>query len=142
MDDIYRDIYSRLYYGSDGGSLRLYTTDQATWLALPGTPGALRRSIDEAELSLATQRRIRLRPDAKFFLFVNLWQMVALPIQLAGRVQASEIEGILSHDINLLLNEASSETKEGEEVSGHAVLDAFSRSWKRLSLSEFGLWES
>ena len=142
MDEIYRDIYSRLYDVTDEFFLPRYAPDQTFFTNWVFDPGRLRRSIDTAELSLISERKIKLRPDAKFFLFVNLWQMVVLPIQLANRAEGFQMENILASDIELLLKEASVGRKVGDEISGHAVLDALSTNWKRLKLSGFKLWES
>lgn len=92
-------------------------------------------TVSDLDLSL------RLRPDARLFLLVNCHQMVLLPLAYAERVitEPLPVEQILRHDVRTILASAS-EMARGEEISGHAVIDAVSRVWRQLRATQLNVW--
>lgn len=82
-----------------------------------------------------------LRPDARLFLLVNLHQMLALPLAYTEVVRREHgmLDAIVRSDVRTILN-ATLEESRGEEISGHAVLNAVSRVWRRLRATEIDVW--
>ena len=80
MDEIYRDIYSRIY-----DSARIEPNEElqlnSYWINQPvNSPldaGTIRSMIDAAERETFAGRTQRLRPDAKVFLLINLLQIAS-----------------------------------------------------------------
>jgi hypothetical protein len=152
MDEIYRDIYSRIYDSvqperNQERELNTYWRDQS--LDSPLDAGTIRLMIDEAEREAYRNRgerlltRVppeRLRPDAKVFLLINLLQMVAVPVQLSQRGRNIDLRRVLFADTVTLLRSAEDEAT-GNEVSSHAVLKAVAKNWQKLNLSGLKLWE-
>lgn len=116
----------------------------------------VRQTIDEADRRLVDDEGLRLRSDARFFLLINLTEMVARPIQM--RTGVSSIEGpsaelgsILRGDLELLLSDAARRHTRrqrdlgprGEldrEISGHSVVEALAANWTRLKLNSYRIW--
>lgn len=75
-------------------------------------------AIDRSVAELGIERRIRW--DARHFLLVNLHQVVALPMDRAGRMDG-DLWNLLRNDVKVILAKAAE--KPGV-ISAHAVLDA------------------
>jgi hypothetical protein len=80
--------------------------------------------------------------DAKALLAVNFQDMVASPLLLHG-VPPGEVGDALTEDIARLARAASTETDELDNagVSGRAVIDALSRNWSELRISQYRMWD-
>jgi len=140
MDEVYRDIYADLYnYDYGKLHLRWEILEEGRWYPYRDN---LRLSIESSESTLMEKQNIKLRADAKYLLLVNFWQMIVIPIQMARKSEIKNIQDIVSNDISVLLEEASRNCKSGDEISGHAIINALSRSWKNLKVSNAKLWES
>jgi len=96
-------------------------------------------AINEALIELGLTRR--LRPDARLFLFVNLHQMIALPLAYAQAVQLEvrPVDSMIRDDVRTVLEAAATESKE-DEISGHAVLTALNNVWGKLRTVELNVW--
>lgn len=144
MNDEYREIYSRLYDSAqldprEGRPFDPYF--QRRLSNFPFNAEVMRRMIDDAERETFDPRMKRVRPDAKLFLLTNLFQMVALPAWLAGRVQDPSLPSFLFVDTVTLLKQSAAETSGDGEISSHAVLKAVDKNWQKLNLSRLKLWE-
>lgn len=108
----------------------------------------------------------RVRPDARYFLLLNFYEMVLRPIALVGRLD-DEAQGRLSrenlredinHDIDLILETAEEYASEGDEqprdhwghlpaererrreITGHSVIDAIHSAWDKIKFNEYLYW--
>ena len=143
MDEIYRDIYSRIYDSAriepnEELQLNSYWMNQP--LNSPLDAGTIRSMIDAAERETFAGKTQRLRPDAKVFLLINLLQMVAVPVLASGKGRNLELGRLLFDDTITLVRRAADQAK-GQEVSSHAVLTAVANNWQKLKLSDLKLWE-
>jgi hypothetical protein len=99
-----------IFEGLHAAYLEAHPGDEPlTWIA---------EAIDRSVADLAIERRIRW--DARHFLLVNLHQMVALPMDRAGRMDG-DLWSLLRNDVKVILAEAA---ERPGEISAHAVLDA------------------
>ena len=106
---------------------------RAVWLV----NDALEEAVKEMNLD------DQLRPDARFFLLINLHQMVLLPLSYAKQLPAPELMAeIIRHDVRTVLEIARSRLKQADrhEISGHMIVDALSEVWQKLRVTEFELW--
>lgn len=102
----FESIFEALY----GAYLEAHPDDEPLrWIA---------EAIDQGVADLDI--RPRTRWDARHFLLVNLHQVVALPMNRAGRMDA-ELWSLLRNDVKVILAKAAEGTG---EISAHAVLDA------------------
>lgn len=85
-------------------------------------------AIDRSVAELGIEPRIRW--DARHFLLVNLHQVVALPMDRAGRMDG-DLWSLLRNDVKVIL--ANAARKDGE-ISAHAVLDATAEVYGSLVL--------
>jgi hypothetical protein len=76
------------------------------------------QAIDRTVAELGIAQRIRW--DARHFLLVNLHQIVTLPMDRAGRMDA-DLWSLLRNDVRVILAKAA---ERPGEISAHAVLDA------------------
>jgi len=141
MDDVYRDIFSRLYDSAQLDLREGQPFDQGRLSNFPFNAELMRKMIDDAERETFDPRMKRVRPDAKLFLLTNLFQMVVLPAWLAGRVQDPSLPSFLFVDTVQILKQSAAETSEDGEISSHAVLKAVDKNWQKLNLSSLKLWE-
>ena len=140
MDDIYREIYATLYYTAYSQQT-LYMVPQPFYPFNLAAVATVRRIIDEAELELVARNRVRLRPDAKYLLLMNFIEMIGRPLTMANRFDTETVANLVRSDINLMVSDATERRGETAEVSGHGIIDALSRNWKRLKVLEFKVWE-
>lgn len=144
MDSAYKEIFEKLYQSVPDP--RYPNLEYRLFARLPYLPSddsiAIRQAIDDAEAELIRSSRRGIRADAKYFLLVNLMEMVFLPMQLRGRNFREELRPALRDDLNLLVNDAArlQEQREGTpggavtlpeetELSGHSVLEAIALNW-------------
>jgi hypothetical protein len=94
-----------------------------------------------------------MRADAKYFLLLNVMEMIVLPMQMHSRPFREELRPYLNSDLSLLVNEASKLQERREQVSvtpglpivepelsGHSVLEAIAANWQNLKLSNLRIW--
>jgi hypothetical protein len=123
MDQEIRHIYSKLY-----DSYPVSASDVA-WV---------RDALREEFSVFMREKKLRIREDAKYFLLVNFAEMIAGP--LTERVERDRLIHDLRHDTRLLLESASLNGKNKEEISGHDVINALSKNWTELDVMKLGLW--
>ena len=99
---------------------------------------AVRNSVSEAEQASDVQ----LRPDARYFLIVNLHQMVALPLShpKVKRVDSHMLQEHLTADVQTILDNVNREGLPQQEISGHAIVDSLSSVWSKLRTTRFEVW--
>lgn len=114
------------------------------------------QTIDQADRRLADDEGLRLRSDARFFLLINLTEMVARPIQMRTGLPAfegpsAELGSILRGDLELLLSDAARRHarrqrdlgprgERDREISGHSVVEALAANWTQLKLNSYRIW--
>src|SRR5216683_2740954 len=119
MDSEYNAIFSTLYKPLPNILLGPRASRVLQERFQRSSEGAIvREAIDEVE----NVRGYRLRPDAKYFLFVNLMQMVVIPIQVRGGLRLEDLRPALRSDVALIVDQAARQA-EGREISGHVVLE-------------------
>ena len=84
---------------------------------------------------------LSVRPDASYFLLVNLHQMVLLPLQSRG-VSSTDIRQALANDAReIIANAARAAREEGRsEVTGGGILRAVASLWNTLQLNRLEFW--
>lgn len=133
MDERFRESYAAIY---DELTRRPGPIEDVSGPLRP-TPSTIRDYIETASASLPDRE---LREDAKAFLAVNFSQLIVAPL-LAGGERAVEVGDDVRSDIALLVEDASARSQEAQ-VSAHQVVDALSKSWGRLQIARYGLWEN
>jgi hypothetical protein len=91
-----------------------------------------------------------LRPDAKYFLLVNLHQLVVLPVLLLENpnLKSSNLYNrllqYLRTDIRTLLNSLREESKsfntKQSALSAHSVMQVLEKKWSELQLTGLDVW--
>lgn len=116
----------------------------------------IRRTIDDADSRLSKYEGLRLRSDARYFLLLNLSEMVVRPIQMRTAAPpfvgpSQELDEILRTDVNLLVADSARRHNERqvelakvrpreEEISGHSVVEALAANWTKLKLNSYRIW--
>lgn len=101
---------------------------------------AVARGIERADIPTG----VTVRSDAKTFLAVNLYEMVARP---ANQVDRSSVQGLISDalpsDTQRIVADAGQQAAQaGEaEVSAHRILRAVARQWSNLNFAAPWRWE-
>src|ERR1700733_11729651 len=97
MDPAYGSIFQNLYSAqSETGYLGQIRAAVAPDPQSTRDTETIRRLIDEAEAELTRSTTQTLRSDARYFLLLNLLQMVFIPFQLhAGPFPGAEVLGDL-----------------------------------------------
>lgn len=86
---------------------------------------------------------VNLRPDARHFLFVNLHQMVILPImhrESKSQLSTERLRAMLTEDIQVILREASRTSDPNAAITGSQILRATNSVWEKLSLGGLDIW--
>jgi hypothetical protein len=167
MDPDYGSIFQNLYSAQSGtGSVGEFRAAVAPDLARDSA--VIRRTIDELEAELKETTAKTLRSDAKYFLSLNLLQMVFIPLRLhGGPLPAGEglagsrsipegstfadLISFLRDDLRLILNDAArrqegreklqySSAPQDREISSHLVMEAIVANWSQLGLNSFRIW--
>jgi hypothetical protein len=167
MDPAYGSIFQNLYSAqSDIGSIGPFRAAVAPDLARDSE--VIRRAIDEVQAELKETTAKTLRSDAKYFLLLNLLQMVFTPLRLhGGPLLAGEgfagsgpipeggtfadLISFLRDDLRLILNDAArrqegreklqdSSAPQDREISSHLVMEAIVANWSQLGLNSFRIW--
>jgi hypothetical protein len=116
----------------------------------------VRQTVDSANEQLEASQGLRLRSDARYFLLLNLSEMVVRPIQMrtgeppfAG--PSGDLDRMLRGDLDLLLSDAARRHAERQrslgggrrpdpEISGHSIIEALAANWTRLKLNSYRIW--
>ena len=157
MDPVYEHIFDDLYnVQSDRDYPDRARIFEAGNFASDEPVTAVRRTIDDADRELVATRDLRLRSDARYFLLLNLSEMVVRPIQMRTGAPpfagpSNELDDILRADVNLLVSDAARRHNERQrslaevrrperEISGHSVVEALAANWTRLKLNSYRVW--
>lgn len=157
MDPVYEHIFRDLYNASyDRDYPNRAQIAEAANFPSNEPIRIIQEIIKEADRGLAATEELRLRSDARYFLLVNLTEMVVRPIQMrigeppfAG--SSAELDGMLRADVNLLVSDAARRHVERQqslgrtrppdrEISGHSVVEALATNWTRLKLNSYRIW--
>jgi hypothetical protein len=143
VDDIYSGIFSALYQFDTERPDRRFLSSATRLRGVYFFGEEIRRAIDEAAIRIQVETGIPIRPDAKYFLWVNVLHMIAAPISISEREPLGFVLDAATHDVELLIRAATEgmEDIERREVSAHRIVDALSRSWKALRLNEVHIWD-
>ena len=141
MDNIYREIYSALYWADAVPPERLSLTAEKD----RELRDLVRRVIDDKAEVLQSQFAVDLRPDAKLLLLTNLHELVTRPVTLRGRLDKDQLKQALESDVQLLINNASQFKKPSiispGELSAHSILQSLNMVWQQLKLTQLNIWE-
>ena len=157
MDPAYEHIFDDLYNVQSNRDYpdraRIF---EAGNFASDEPVATVRRTIDDADRRLTNYEGLRLRSDARYFLLLNLSEMVVRPIQMhTGEPPfvgpSGELDSILRTDVNLLVADAARRHNERQvslaqvrpperEISGHSVVEALAANWTKLKLNSYRIW--
>lgn len=157
MDPVYEHIFDDLYnVQSDREYPNRARIFEAANFASDEPVRAVRQTIDEADRELAVTQRLKLRSDARYFLLLNLSEMVVRPVQMRTGTPpfagpSEELDSFLRTDVNLLISDAARRHNERQrslaqvrppdrEISGHSVVEVLAANWTRLKLNSYRIW--
>lgn len=84
-----------------------------------------------------------LRPDARHFLFVNLHQMVVLPVmhrESTSQLSSERLRAMLTEDIQVILREACQTSDPQAAITSSEILRATNSVWEKLGLGGLDIW--
>lgn len=88
-----------------------------------------------------------LRPDAKYFLLINFYHLIVLPIfhqrELDNdSISVDVLEEYIRADIKTIIVASSEQLSpyNAEQISGHHILSTIDKVWDRLKTTEFEIW--
>lgn len=149
MRDEYRRVYDDLYKSYRGPWLSLYIDFPHNLFPDRQYPAFIAESIDASiqQLDLAD----RVRPDAKYLLLINFYQMIVLPILFARRLDkaseynAESLRPDIQSDIQTILKSASVREiqRNGDvvkEISGGRILSEIAALWDELRVARVEVW--
>jgi hypothetical protein len=98
------------------------------------------KAIDNAD------KRKKLRPDAKYFLAVNFYHLIVLPL-IEGSKRGGQVSDIMFNqmqedirdDIYTIVSEAKGKNDSGQ-ISGHQIMGTIDRIWGSLKTTKFEIW--
>lgn len=157
MDPAYEHIFDDLYNAqSDREYPNRGRIFEAANFASDEPVRTVRQTIDEADRELVATQRLKLRSDARYFLLLNLSEMVVRPVQIRTGPPpfvgpSEELDSILRTDVNLLVADAARRHNERQvtlarvrpperEISGHLVVEALAANWTHLKLNSYRIW--
>jgi len=135
--DLY-EIYARYYSMPE----EWFPFIREPWLRLADIRSVrwVTESIEQAisDLNLAD----RLRPDARYFLLVNLHQMVALPLihPKVKDLDFGQLEADLKSDARTILSAAIETSEGGQEITASGLLKVISSQWDKLRVTAWEVW--
>src|SRR5215470_5662968 len=94
MDQIYYGIYDMLY------------RQRSFSLPFPETDDVLPEQIDREEQEELAPHKLTLRPDARYFLFVNFQAMVRTPLLRGGRASPTRVVEDTDKDLRRIIRTA------------------------------------
>jgi hypothetical protein len=144
MDNEFRPVYEKLY--------RSYRRPSEVLLRLRDESFRAARmvseSIEKVQGELANSNLPQLREDAKYFLLLNLVEMVYVPLReqqnpFGGRPRLEDLREGFQEDIrNIAYSAAQAAVEEGQaEISCHRVIDTLHNTWERLNSAVTRMWE-
>jgi hypothetical protein len=103
-------------------------------------PYRLKYWIDDIAAKVAAPMGPRLRADARYLLLVNFTELVMRPAVSTGRVRRRDFQRAARDDIHTLVGVAAHHA-EGEEISGHALINALTSVWDSLRTVAYNVWD-
>lgn len=98
-----------------------------------------KKSIDEAINAIDGKREIR--SDAKYFLLINLFYMVAVPLTLHKPEKFSPAyKENIRKDVELILAEASKLAPKKREITTTDIVAILPNVWENLGLNNIKIW--
>lgn len=157
MEPAYEHIFDDLYnVWSDRDDLNRSRIVELARYQSNEPMNTVHRTIENAQQALEESEGLRLRSDARYFLLMNLSEMVVRPIQIRTgempfKEPSGDLDSILRGDLNLLLFDAARRHRERQrsfgagrrpdrEISGHLVVEALAANWTRLKLNSYRIW--
>jgi hypothetical protein len=140
MNDEFRPIYEKLYRSYQRPSRVLYRLRGGTFRASKEVTEA----IEQVQRELKSKELPQLREDAKYFLLLNLVEMVYVPLSEENpSANIRELRPALQEDIKTIAHAASEEASQrGEKsVSAHTVIDTLHGAWDKLNSAVGRIWE-
>lgn len=164
-ENLYRDyLYDSTHYQEYRDNILYRLRRRAR--ALP--PELVKEMVYETQRAIdnAAEKRgdYKVRPDAKYFLLVNFYEMVLRPIatelqtrgEVGERFSRDSMREDLRHDVELILEDAEDRARrrnegvpqpwaqsaeEGaREISGRNVIDAIGGVWEKIKYNEYLYW--
>lgn len=138
MDKEFRAIYGRLYEDfQESRLLRPYF--ELPPFARPGLHRVIAEAIDEA----CEREGVDVRPDARYFLAINFYHMIAVPVSIrggeGGAIPPPEVIDLIRTDCREIVR-AAREQYGHEEISGRAMLQTCARVYERLKVAAQNVW--
>lgn len=144
MDNEFRPVYDELYRSYRRPSEVLVRLKDESFRAA----GMISDSIEKVQGELEDRKLPRLREDAKYFLLLNLVEMVYVPLReqenrLGGRPLLQDLREGFQEDIRTIAYSAArAAADEGQnDISCHRVIDTLHSSWERLNSAVTRMWE-
>lgn len=83
---------------------------------------------------------IKIRPDVKYFLIINFFHMVALPLTIQSEDFSATYKEHLEKDIAIILTEAIHNATERKEITTTDIIKALPIVWENLGLNQIKVW--
>jgi hypothetical protein len=143
MNNEFRPVYRKLYSSYRRPSEVLLRLRDESFRAAR----IVSESIEKVQGELEESKLPRLREDAKYFLLLNLVEMVYVPLReqenSIGRPRLQDLrEGFQADIRTIAYSAARAAAEEGqEEISCHRVIDTLHDTWGRLNSAVTRMWE-
>ena len=141
MDKQFREIYREqieLYRGLQVRNEQWFLgIDQRNLRAL----AIVTEAIEEGEAVLPGD--LKLRPDARLFLLINLHQIVTMPLsdRRSPTELSLEVENGIKSDVKTIINASTKYASNRQEIAASHVVWGLANVLNELSLKEWRLWE-
>jgi hypothetical protein len=106
-------------------------------LGSPPVSALIRTLINNVDSEPA---RRHLRADGKYFLLVNFYSMVYMPIFLSSNVNFQGVMEAIYADIRNIVESARTAEVGDDEISGHAINNIVAVKWRELRTTQFRIW--
>jgi hypothetical protein len=145
MDQVYHDIYKSMYEAYEIGPEYQRRIAQSIPQIPPVNQSKLRRALDRIKKAIdeyETDSGSTIRPDAKYFLMLNFFELILFPIIAAGEpTNTNQLLEDADSDIHLVLSEAvHSGGQDSEGLSSHSIIRSINSAWDRLKLTDAFTW--
>jgi hypothetical protein len=130
---IYTDLYSQYIAASQIARPGVYTDG---WIGI--VTDALDRGIAQTELAS------RMRPDAMYFLLVNLNEMIAKPASRSQRARTEApdlLQQSMQADVATIVSDAASRVSNRTgEIGGREIVESLARVYAKLRTVNWDIW--
>lgn len=141
MDQQFREIYREqieLYRGIQARSEPWFLADEQRNLR---ALAIVIEAIEEGSSVLPAH--IKLRPDARLFLLINLHQIVTLPLsdRRSPTVLSNQVEAGIKSDVKAIISASIEYASNRNEIAASHIVWGLARVLNELSLKSWRLWE-